>query len=97
MPAFRVLITAIVTSIELVEADDPEQAKRRALAQFEITGEPPQTYELEAAISEELAPVRDTIRGYLPEELCAHHDMPRVYVGGRWKCERCEGAFGGTD
>lgn len=98
MSVYKVLLTAIITGEELVEAESPEEAKAIALNRFEPTGEAPQTFEKEAAIADELAPVRDKlIRGYLPNELCAYHDYPKVYVGGRMKCELCEGAYAGND
>ena len=97
MTDYRIEISVAITGTQLVSADTEEQARELALAQFVPTGEPPQTMQMWVEKVEELAPKPKLINGYAPEEWCFDHQMPRVMVGGKLKCMRCEGAYGGTE
>jgi len=97
MTDFKVHVSVAITGEILITAEDEEHARELALAQFVPTGEPPQTMQMWVKKVEELAPKLTLINGYTPEEWCADHQMPRVMVGGKLKCMRCEGAYGGTE
>lgn len=98
MPKYEMLVTCVISETVLVEAENEEIAKERAREIFEQIEGNGRTQEYMIENVGELEPKSVTlIRGFPPEQLCQDHDMPRVYVGGRWKCERCEGAYAGTD
>ena len=99
MTDFKIAIHVAITGEILITAEDEEQARELALAQFVPTGEPPQTMQMWVERVETLAPVvkSELINGYAPEEWCFDHEMPRVMVGGKLKCPHCEGAYGGTE
>lgn len=87
MSVYRVLLTATITDTDVVEADTRDEAKTIAKKRFVPTGEIPQTYEVEATIDEELAPVENTSS---PIELCPWHEIPiAVMIGGKMHCPIC--------